>query len=159
MSADHRKPVVAFVVLAFLAAALVGVQRADAQAGGFLAAVLGSDAHVQGQAPLIATSGRLVPSTLPEAFNLGSREPATSAAPETQQPRGGGADVSRAHVRGDLAGSTDRHSTRSAASGPAGPAADRSHAAVSKPMPEHAVAKGRNRARDERRSETARSGR
>lgn len=48
MSADHRKPVAAFVVLAFFAAALVGVHRADAQAGRFLAAVVGSEVRAQG---------------------------------------------------------------------------------------------------------------
>jgi hypothetical protein len=48
MSTDHRKPAVAFVVLAFMAAALVGVQNADAQGGRFLAAVVGSDVHARG---------------------------------------------------------------------------------------------------------------
>lgn len=46
MSTDHRKPVVAFVCLAFIAAALVGVQRAHAQAGRFLEAFVGSGARV-----------------------------------------------------------------------------------------------------------------
>lgn len=48
MSADHRKPLVAFVVLAFAAAAIVGIQRAEAQAGRFLAAVVGTSVRVQG---------------------------------------------------------------------------------------------------------------
>ena len=54
MSADHRKPVVAFVVLAFAAAAIVGIQRADAQAGRFLAAVIGTSVRVQGALTLDA---------------------------------------------------------------------------------------------------------
>lgn len=40
MSADHRKPVVAFVLLALAATALIGAQRAEAQRGQFLAAVI-----------------------------------------------------------------------------------------------------------------------
>ena len=51
MSADHRKPFLAFVVLAFVAAAIVGVQRADAQPGRFLAAVVGTAVRVQGTLP------------------------------------------------------------------------------------------------------------
>jgi hypothetical protein len=41
VGADHRKPVAAFVVLAFIAAALVGMQRADAHGGRFLASAVG----------------------------------------------------------------------------------------------------------------------
>lgn len=52
MSADHRKPVVAFIVLAFIAAALVGIQRADAQAGRFLALVTHDKAVVHGTVSL-----------------------------------------------------------------------------------------------------------
>lgn len=48
MSADHRKPVVAFVVLALAAAAIVGIQRAEAQAGRFLATVIGTGVRGQG---------------------------------------------------------------------------------------------------------------
>ena len=51
MSADHRKPFLAFVVLAFIATALVGVQRADAQPGRFLAAVVSTTVRVQGTLP------------------------------------------------------------------------------------------------------------
>lgn len=40
MSADHRKPVVAFVVLALAAAGLIGVQRAEAQHGRLFAAAI-----------------------------------------------------------------------------------------------------------------------
>jgi hypothetical protein len=51
VSADHRRPFLAFVVLALLAAALVGVQRADAQSGRFLAAAIGTTVRVQGTLP------------------------------------------------------------------------------------------------------------
>jgi hypothetical protein len=51
VSADHRKPFLAFVVLAFVAAAIVGVQRADAQPGRFLAAVVSTTVRVQGTLP------------------------------------------------------------------------------------------------------------
>lgn len=54
MSADHRKPVVAFIVLAFIAAALVGIQRADAETGRFLALVIHGKAVVHGTVPLAA---------------------------------------------------------------------------------------------------------
>ncbi len=54
MSAEHRKPVVAFVVLAFLAAVLVGTQRADARGGQFFAAVAGASARVHGVLPTLA---------------------------------------------------------------------------------------------------------
>lgn len=60
MSADHRKPVVAFVVLAFLAAALVGIQRADARGAQFVASILGVTGRVQGTLP--HGSGWTVPS-------------------------------------------------------------------------------------------------
>jgi hypothetical protein len=49
MSTDHRKPAVAFVALAFAAAALVGVHQADAQAGRFLAGIVGSHAQANGE--------------------------------------------------------------------------------------------------------------
>lgn len=52
MSTDHRKPVVAFVVLAFIAAALVGIQRADAMNGRFFAAFVGSTGQAHGQSLL-----------------------------------------------------------------------------------------------------------
>lgn len=51
MSADHRKPVVAFIVLAVLAAALVGFQRADARSGQFLASLVGTGDRVEGTLP------------------------------------------------------------------------------------------------------------
>jgi hypothetical protein len=51
VSADHRKPVVAFVVLACLAAALVGVQRADARSGQFFASLVGVTERVEGSLP------------------------------------------------------------------------------------------------------------
>lgn len=58
MSTDHRKPVVAFVCLAFIAAALVGVQRADAQAGRFLEAFVGSGARVHSATTLLTGDAR-----------------------------------------------------------------------------------------------------
>lgn len=48
MSAQHRKPFVAFVLLAFVAFGLVGLQHADAENGRLLAAPLGAAAHVRG---------------------------------------------------------------------------------------------------------------
>ena len=58
MSTDHRKPVVAFVCLAFIAAALIGVQRADAQAGRFLEAFVGSGARVHSATTLLTGDAR-----------------------------------------------------------------------------------------------------
>lgn len=58
MSTDHRKPVVAFVCLAFIAAALVGVQRANAQAGRFLEAFVGSGARVHSATTLLTGDAR-----------------------------------------------------------------------------------------------------
>lgn len=49
MSADHRKPVVAFVLLALAATALVGVQRAEGHVGRLLDAVI----SVGGQAEAV----------------------------------------------------------------------------------------------------------
>jgi hypothetical protein len=59
MSTDHRKPVVAFVCLAFIAAALIGVQRADAQAGRFLEAFVGSGVRVHSDTLLTGEVRRL----------------------------------------------------------------------------------------------------
>lgn len=54
VSAEHRKPIVAFVLLAFAAATLVGIQSADAQGGRLMAAVIGGTARVHGSLPLPA---------------------------------------------------------------------------------------------------------
>ena len=51
MSTDHRKPVMAFVVLALMAGCLVGVQRAEAQSGRLLAAAVGLSVRAQGALP------------------------------------------------------------------------------------------------------------
>ena len=51
MSADHRKPMVAFVVLAFVAATIVCVQRADAQSARFFAAFVGGAVEIHGSVP------------------------------------------------------------------------------------------------------------
>ena len=53
MSADHRRPVVAFVMLALVAAALVGIDRADARGGRLLVAVIGAGARVHGAVPAL----------------------------------------------------------------------------------------------------------
>lgn len=52
MSADHRKPVVAFVMLALAAAVVVGVQQAEARGSHILAAAVGAGGHVQGTVPI-----------------------------------------------------------------------------------------------------------
>lgn len=49
--ADHRKPVVAFVLLACAAAVLIGMQRAEAQSGRFFTSFLGLTARVEGALP------------------------------------------------------------------------------------------------------------
>jgi len=51
VSAEHRKPVVAFVALALTVLGLIGVQRADAQHGQVLAAAVGAEVEVRGQLP------------------------------------------------------------------------------------------------------------
>jgi hypothetical protein len=85
MSTDHRKPAVAFIVLAFAAAALVGVHQADAQAGRFLAAVVGSEAHARGQ--VAATS-----EARSQEHALGPPFSAFAAGPSEDPPRTGDAD-------------------------------------------------------------------
>lgn len=54
VSAEHRKPIVAFVLLAFAAATLIGIQSADAQGGRLMAAVIGGTARVHGSLPFPA---------------------------------------------------------------------------------------------------------
>lgn len=56
MSAQHRKPLAAFIGLAFAAAVMVGVHRADAQTGHFLASVMGSTERVHGLLPELSAS-------------------------------------------------------------------------------------------------------
>jgi hypothetical protein len=51
VSAQHRKPVVAFVLLACLAVAIVGIRAAEASRGVFLAAAVGAVSQVQGTIP------------------------------------------------------------------------------------------------------------
>lgn len=48
VSTHHRKPLVAFVVLALAAAGLIGVHRADARSGRLLAAAAGAGVRAQG---------------------------------------------------------------------------------------------------------------
>jgi hypothetical protein len=112
VSTDHRKPVVAFVVLAFLAAAVVGIHRADADGARFLASVLGAG-QVDGSIPNGGRSG-------------GEREGGLLAVPrgvsaELTDGVGGGSvafglpdaagkrqTVSRGQARRDKAGTTGR---------------------------------------------------
>lgn len=103
MSADHRKPFLAFVVLAFIATALVGVQRADAQPGRFLAAVVSTTVRVQGtlpasEVPLDAARHRLA-SLGPAFAALGQHVPGFV------RPQAGSVDTSArdgmSRVRGD----------------------------------------------------------
>lgn len=71
MSADHRRPVVAFVVLALAAAAIVGLQRAEAHAGRFLAGAIGGEVRVHGTLALpdeVAVVASPVRSALGPAF-------------------------------------------------------------------------------------------
>ena len=102
MSADHRKPLVAFVVLAFAAAAIVGIQRAEAQAGRFLAAVVGTSVRVQGTltsdiAPVDAAirAAGLGPafSSLDRALRGGGSEPVETAPVEAVAHRVDGPGV------------------------------------------------------------------
>ncbi len=69
MSADHRKPVVAFVVLAFVAATIVCVQRADAQTARFFAAFVGGAVEIHGSVP---APGTFVGSDLARQGTIGS---------------------------------------------------------------------------------------
>lgn len=74
VSAEHRKPAVAFAILALVAATLVGIQRADAQAGRLLAAVAGATVRVQGtlpaQAAALADTAREHGAALGPAFEV-----------------------------------------------------------------------------------------
>ena len=58
MSAQHRKPFVAFVVLALAVVVLIGAQRAEAQHGRILATGIGADVEVRGQLPVSADTPR-----------------------------------------------------------------------------------------------------
>jgi len=86
VSTDHRKPVMAFVVLALMAACLVGVQRAEAQSGRLLAAAVGLSVRAQGSLPdplgSLADAAQEQVTTLGPLFELvldGSSGPATDA--------------------------------------------------------------------------------
>lgn len=57
MSADHRKPFVAFVLLAVAAAVLVGMGRADAVAGRLFESVGGTTLRVHGTVPTPRDAG------------------------------------------------------------------------------------------------------
>ncbi len=81
MSTDHRKPVLAFIVLALAAAVLVGVQRADAHAGRMLAAAIGTTVRVHGTVPTLggstelARQGAAIGPTLEELATESARTP------------------------------------------------------------------------------------
>jgi len=107
MSTDHRKPVVAFVCLAFIAAALIGVQRADAQAGRFLEAFVGSGARVHSDTTLLTGEARSLEGSkrmagLGPGFEVladlspGAADPARTEKPREPRTEAGRADeVSR----------------------------------------------------------------
>ncbi len=71
MSTDHRKPLVAFVLLALAAAVLVGVGRAHADAGRLFEAAGGRTVHVRGVVPVpgASSSGGAEASGLGPAFD------------------------------------------------------------------------------------------
>jgi hypothetical protein len=106
MSTDHRKPAVAFVALALAAAALVGIQQADAQGGRFMAGIVGIDAHARGE--IAAASRELSPHQTPlgQAFVAFSRPHVQSKGPS----RTGGEDdeVSRSQDRPPAPGAETR---------------------------------------------------
>lgn len=82
MSAEHRRPVVAFVMLAFVTVAVIGIQRAEAQAGRFVAAMVGATVQVQGTLPAASDASR--EATLERAAELG---PAFAAVAGASLPR------------------------------------------------------------------------
>lgn len=96
MSTDHRKPVVAFVMLALAAALVIGVQQAEAQGGRLLAAPAGVGTHVQGTivSPTETLDsrdyGRLVDlgPTLVSLREVVGHADARTVAPETDRTRG-----------------------------------------------------------------------
>lgn len=69
MSAEHRKPVAAFVMLALMAAGVIGIQRAEAQAGRLLVAMIGTSAEVHGTLPAVSETTRAV--SLARSSDLG----------------------------------------------------------------------------------------
>jgi len=99
----------AFVVLALLAAALVGVQRADAQSGRFLAAAIGTTVRVQGTLPgselsfdvarhrLVSLSPALA--TLTDHTPALVRPLARNGKAAVAEPRSAGAPTSRSDKR------------------------------------------------------------
>lgn len=120
MSTDHRKPVVAFVCLAFIAAALVGVQRANAQAGRFLEAFVGSGARVHSATTLLTGDARrlegsrrlaglgfeVVADLSPGADPARTEEP---GGPRTKRGRAGEVDRGASGKRPDMKADGSRH--------------------------------------------------
>lgn len=110
VSTDHRKPLVAFVLLALAAAVLVGVGRAHADAGRLFEAAGGRTVHVRGlvSAPGTSGSGGAEASGLGPVFDALAAQAAPTALSEgrvAHVPAGKGkrarhtASVSREAVR------------------------------------------------------------
>jgi hypothetical protein len=106
MSTDHRKPAVAFVALAFAAAALVGVQQADAQGGRFLAGIVGSHAHANGEVAAASRARSPQQTPLGQAFLAFPRPDAQSTNPS--RTTGEDDQVSRTQDRPPVAASDAR---------------------------------------------------
>lgn len=129
MSADHRKPVVAFVLLVFIAAALVYVQRADARSARFFAAFIGGAGEVHGAAPvpegLLGAAGSWEwKAGLPEATAVGRGSVADDSARRSGHAgrRTGLRDEARELTRG-------RHGRPSVGKGSAAPGSEVAEAA------------------------------
>lgn len=130
MSADHRKPVVAFVLLVFIAAALVYVQRADARSARFFAAFIGGAGEVHGAAPvpegfLGAAGSQEWKAGLPEATAVGRGSVADDSA------RRSGHAGRRTDLRDEAAGelTRGRHGRPSVGKGSAAPGSEVAEAA------------------------------
>ena len=132
VSADHRKPLVAFVLLALAAAVLVGVGRAHADAGRLFEAAGGRTVHVRGAVPAPgASGGGAEASGLGPAFDALAAQEAPTALSQgrvAHVPNGKGkrarraAPVSRDAVRRPFGASRAY-----AAAGDRGSAAERGH--------------------------------
>lgn len=119
MSTDHRKPVVAFVCLAFIAAALVGVQRADAQAGRFLEAFVGSGARVHSATTLLTGDARRLEASrrlagLGPGFEVladlsPGADPARTEEPRTKRGRAGEVNRGASGKRPEMKADGSRH--------------------------------------------------
>jgi hypothetical protein len=130
----------AFVVLALLAAGLVGVQRADAQAGRLLAAVAGVDARVHGTVPvtpgLVTTAARERAAAMGPLFEAvasladgsGAEAPAAGAPPRSERATPRDTGPARSARPGVLAGPEPAATPRRANAAKAQRVADRTDA-------------------------------